>query len=96
MGQRFTVDVDQLEQVATLLTGLAGFIEAHLDEFDRRMSAVLGESWEGIAAGAFDDAQRGWGATARAFVADVRSAGDAVQQARDRYVRAAELNRQMS
>ncbi|WP_067647504.1 WXG100 family type VII secretion target [Nocardia harenae] len=96
MGQRFTVDVDQLEQVATLLSAFAGFIEANLDEFDTRMSAVLGASWEGIAARAFDDAQRQWGATARTFVADIRSAGDTVQQARDRYVRAAELNRQMS
>ncbi|MEV6214881.1 WXG100 family type VII secretion target [Nocardia sp. NPDC051833] len=96
MSSRFSVDIDRLEQVATQLTGLAGYLEDQLDGLDGRVAAVLADSWSGVAAAAFDDAQRQWVAAARGFVADVRTAGNKAQQARDRYVAAADLNRQMS
>lgn len=31
MSSRFSVDIDRLEQVATQLTGLAGYLEDQLD-----------------------------------------------------------------
>lgn len=41
MSSRFTVDIDQLEQVATQLTG---FIEEQLDGHDSRVAAILSEA----------------------------------------------------
>lgn len=96
MNSRFTVDIDQLDQAAARLSGLAGFIEAHLDELDRRLLAVLEESWDGLAAAAFDGAQRQWTTAARSFVAEIRTAEGSIRRARDRYIRAAEINRSMA
>ncbi|MET7772987.1 WXG100 family type VII secretion target [Nocardia sp. NPDC005366] len=96
MSSRFTVDVDQLEQVATQLSGLAGFIEDQLDGLDSRVAAILSTNWNGVAAGAFGDAHSRWATQAAQFVASIRTASSTAQQARDRYVAAADLNRQMS
>ncbi|MEV2222444.1 WXG100 family type VII secretion target [Nocardia vinacea] len=96
MSSRFTVDIDQLEQVATQLTGLAGFIEDQLEELDSRVAAILSGSWNGVAAKAFDDAHSQWMTAAKEFVDRIRTASSAAQRARDRYVAAADLNRQMS
>ncbi|WP_181725310.1 WXG100 family type VII secretion target [Nocardia gipuzkoensis] len=96
MSSRFTVDIDQLEQVTTQLTGLAGFIEDQLDGLDSRVAAILSGSWNGVAAEAFGDAHSQWMAAAKELVDSIRTSSSAARQARDRYVTAADLNRQMS
>lgn len=92
---QFSVDIDDLDQLVARLSGLAGFIEEHLDEIDDKVAMLSGTGWEGVAARAYSDAHRQWVAGAREFTDGIRTMSDAVGRARTRYTAAAEINKQM-
>ncbi|WP_067864232.1 WXG100 family type VII secretion target [Nocardia shimofusensis] len=91
----FSVDLDELDQIVARLSGLAGFIEDHLDEIDDKVATLAGTGWESIAAQAYTDAHRQWALGAREFTDGIRSMSDAAQRARNRYSSAADVNKQM-
>ncbi|MBF6327562.1 WXG100 family type VII secretion target [Nocardia transvalensis] len=95
MGSKFTVDLDQLDQIVSRLNGLAGFLRDHLDELDRRAKALGNGSWESAAATAYAEAHTQWLAAAREFAEGVAAMSDAAQKAHGRYTRAIEVNRRM-
>jgi len=91
----FSVDLDELDQIVARLSGLAGFIEEHLDEIDDKVATLAGTGWESIAAQAYTDAHRQWTRGAREFTDGIRSMSDAAQRAHNRYSSAADVNKQM-
>ena len=95
MASQFSVDLEHLDQVVARLTGLAGFIDDHLDDIHQRVTELQGTGWEGIAARAYDDAHREWIAGAKEFVDGVRDMSDAAKAAHAAYTRALETNRRM-
>ncbi|MBF4998431.1 WXG100 family type VII secretion target [Nocardia sp. BSTN01] len=95
MASRFTVDLEHLDQLVTRLSGLAGFIDDHLDDIHQRVTALRGTGWEGVAARAYDDAHREWISGAKELVDGIREMSDAAKAAHAGYSRALELNRRM-
>ncbi|MBH0778839.1 WXG100 family type VII secretion target [Nocardia bovistercoris] len=91
----FSVDIADLDQLVARLSGLAGFIEDHLDEIDDKVATLTGTGWEGVAAQAYSDAHRQWATGAREFTDGVRAMSDAANRARLRYRTAADINKQM-
>jgi len=91
----FSVNIDDLDQLVARLSGLAGFIEDHLDEIDEKVATLTGTGWEGIAAQAYSDAHRQWVTGAREFTDGVRTMSDAANRAHTRYSTAADINKQM-
>ncbi|MFE3547004.1 WXG100 family type VII secretion target [Nocardia sp. NPDC059177] len=95
MASEFTVDLDQLEQLVTKLSGLAGYISDHLDEIDDKVASLAGTSWESLASEAYQTAHSQWSTGAREFVEGVRDMSDAAKTAGTRYHRALDLNSKM-
>jgi WXG100 family type VII secretion target len=91
----FSVNLDDLDQIVTRLSGLAGFITEHLDDIDDKVATLTGTGWESIAAQAYSDAHRQWLTGAREFADGVREMSDAARKAHTRYSTAADINKQM-
>ncbi|MFI2284000.1 WXG100 family type VII secretion target [Nocardia beijingensis] len=91
----FSVNLDDLDQIVTRLSGLAGFINEHLDEIDDKITTLVGTGWESVAALTYSDAHRQWMIGAREFADGVREMSDAARKAHTRYSTAADINRQM-
>ncbi|WP_067894982.1 WXG100 family type VII secretion target [Nocardia vaccinii] len=95
MSSKFTVDLDQLDQVVARLTGLAGFLTEHLDQLDHKIQALPEGSWKSAAATAYKDAHTRWLAAACEFTDGVSTAADAAQKAHGRYTDAVATNYRM-
>ncbi|WP_227996088.1 WXG100 family type VII secretion target [Nocardia australiensis] len=95
MTTEFSVDLDHLEEIVARLSGLAGFIDEHLDEIDDRVATLAGTGWESVAAQAYADAHSQWVTGAREFTEGVRDMSDAARKAHGRYTRAIETNLKM-
>ncbi|MFR9772258.1 WXG100 family type VII secretion target [Nocardia sp. SC052] len=91
----FSVNLDDLDQIVTRLSGLAGFISEHLDDIDDKVATLAGTGWESVAAQAYSNAHRQWMTGAREFADGVREMSDAARKAHTRYSTAADINRQM-
>ncbi|MEU1997120.1 WXG100 family type VII secretion target [Nocardia gamkensis] len=91
----FSINLDDLDQVVTRLSGLAGFISEHLDDIDDKVATLTGTGWESIAAQAYSDAHRQWMTGAREFADGVREMSDTARKAHTRYSTAADINKQM-
>ncbi|MGV9723024.1 WXG100 family type VII secretion target [Nocardia beijingensis] len=91
----FSVNLDDLDQIVTRLSGLAGFINEHLDDIDDKVTTLVGTGWESVAALAYSDAHRQWMIGAREFADGVREMSDAARKAHTRYSTAADINKQM-
>lgn len=91
----FSVDLDDLDRIVARLSGLAGFINDHLDDIDAKVTALTGTGWESVAAQAYSEAHRQWVTGAREFAGGVREMSDTARRAHTRYSTAAEVNKQM-
>ncbi|MEV6660537.1 WXG100 family type VII secretion target [Nocardia fluminea] len=94
-GTYFYIEPDDLEQVATRLKSLAGFLDEQLDEYDAKIAALRATHWSGSAADAFGVAQSQWATAARTFVTAVMDAGEELDKHRAAFLRAQSLNTQM-
>ncbi|MFQ6331416.1 WXG100 family type VII secretion target [Nocardia sp. NBC_00565] len=95
MSSEFTVDLDHLDDIVAKLSGLAGYIEEHLDEIDDRVATLTGTGWEGVAAQAYTEAHTQWATGAREFVEGVKDMSDAAKAAHARYTTAVDTNYKM-
>ncbi|MEV5650219.1 WXG100 family type VII secretion target [Nocardia sp. NPDC052254] len=95
MGSQFSVDLDQLDQIVSRLSGLAGFIADHLTDIEQRVASLQGTGWEGVAARAYEDTHREWIRGAQELVDGVREMSDSARQAHTAYTRALAVNRRM-
>lgn len=95
MSSKFSVDLEHLDQIVSRLSGLAGFVNEHLDEIDRQVAGLHESQWSSTAALAYADAHNHWSAGAREFAECVRDMSDAAAAAHQRYSRAIETNRTM-
>ncbi|MEV6322657.1 WXG100 family type VII secretion target [Nocardia sp. NPDC051787] len=95
MTSPFAVDLGQLEQIITRLTGLAGFIADHLDEIDDRVATLQGSGWEGVASRGYSDAHQQWVTGAREFAEGIRDMSDAAKAAHGHYIAAVDTNLKM-
>ncbi|MGY4103920.1 WXG100 family type VII secretion target [Nocardia sp. R16R-3T] len=95
MTNPFSVDLDELEQIISRLSGLAAFVADHLDEIDERITTLRGTGWEGVAAQAYSEAHQQWISGAREFAEGIRDMSDAAKSAHGAYSEAAEVNSKM-
>ncbi|MEU4808224.1 WXG100 family type VII secretion target [Nocardia fluminea] len=95
MSDEFAVDLDHLDQVVARLTGLAGFINDHLDEIDDKVATLAGTGWESVAATAYEVAHRQWAGSAREFTEGVQDMSDAAKAAHTAYSDATDANTKM-
>ncbi|UGT62247.1 WXG100 family type VII secretion target [Nocardia asteroides] len=94
MSNRFTVDVEQLEQAAIRLHALAAFLDSQLDELDNRVTE-LGAGWSGLAATAFAASHTAWSPGARELATSLRAQSALIEQAGQRYLAAHQANNRM-
>jgi WXG100 family type VII secretion target len=95
VSSEFTVDLDQLDRIVSQLSGLAGFLQEHLNELDRRVKHLSTGSWESAAATAYSDAHTRWLASAKEFASGVAEMSDAAKKAHSRYTSAIGTNRRI-
>ncbi|WP_330257050.1 WXG100 family type VII secretion target [Nocardia sp. NBC_00565] len=91
----FSVNLDDLDLIVARLSGLAGFINDHLDDIEDKVAALTGTGWESVAAQAYSEAHRQWMTGAREFAEGVREISDAARKAHTKYSTAADVNKQM-
>ncbi|WP_063046165.1 WXG100 family type VII secretion target [Nocardia pseudovaccinii] len=91
----FSVNLEDLDHIVARLSGLAGFINDHLDDIDDKVGALTGSGWESVAAQAYSEAHQQWMTGAREFAEGVREMSDAARKAHTRYSTAADVNKQM-
>lgn len=96
MSGEFAFDFDEIEQLVARLSGLAGFIDEHLDEIDRRVAVIAESGWGGRAADAYQVAHQQWVSGAREFATGIHEMSDAAGIAHDSYTRAMEANLKMT
>ncbi|MCA2206184.1 WXG100 family type VII secretion target [Nocardia rosealba] len=90
----FRVDLDELDQLVTRVSGFTGFLNESLDGLKQRIAAVQ-QTWHGQAADAQDAAFREWHLGATEVVEGIDAMRAAVRAAHTRYTAAIEANRQM-
>ncbi|MCP2277513.1 WXG100 family type VII secretion target [Nocardia amikacinitolerans] len=95
MSDEFMVDLDQLDQLVSRLSGLAGFIRDNLDELERAITGIQAGVWQGIASQAYADAHQEWAAKARDFARSVGDMSAAAKHAHTQYTEAATRNLSM-
>ncbi|MFD3507470.1 WXG100 family type VII secretion target [Nocardia sp. NPDC058666] len=95
MGAQFSVDMNQLDQIISRITGLAGFVTEHLDSVDEKVATLKGSTWEGIAADAYQVAHAQWATGAREFAEGLGDMSVAAQSAHTRYTSASDANKKM-
>ncbi|WP_433525858.1 WXG100 family type VII secretion target [Nocardia pseudovaccinii] len=91
----FSVDLEDLDHIVARLSGLADFINDHLDDIDDEVAAHTGIGWESVAAQQYSEAHQQWMTGAREFADGVREMSDAARKAHTRYSTAADVNKQM-
>jgi WXG100 family type VII secretion target len=94
-GDKFSVDLDHLDQVVARLTGLSGFLTETFDEIDQRVKALHCGEWDGVAARAYAEAHGKWIDEAKEFAQGVADATAAAKRAHDRYGEAVNVNTRM-
>ncbi|MFD4457031.1 WXG100 family type VII secretion target [Nocardia sp. NPDC058480] len=92
MSEEFSVDLDELDQIVTRLSALSGFLSDQVNALDAGLAKVSAGSWVGVAAGAYADAQRDLGKSAREFSTSISGLADRVKYARQQYEDAATVN----
>ncbi|MEV6555824.1 WXG100 family type VII secretion target [Nocardia sp. NPDC051756] len=95
MTDEFHVDLDHLDQLVARLSGLAGFLRAHLAELDRKVADLQTGIWDGTAAAAYVEAHRQWAVGAQEFAEGVTEMSEAASRAHVHYTEAATLNLNM-
>ncbi|UGT60877.1 WXG100 family type VII secretion target [Nocardia asteroides] len=95
MSEQFSVNLEEIDNIVSRLSGLASFVADHLDDIDDKVAGLVGTGWEGVAAQAYSTAHREWLTGAREFTEGLRTMSDAAKRAHGRYSAAAEVNRQM-
>ncbi|KAF0836741.1 WXG100 family type VII secretion target [Nocardia caishijiensis] len=93
-SQPFSVDLDELVQLITRVSGFVGFLNDSLDGLEQRI-AVVQQTWHGRAADAQAAAFREWHHGATEVADGIDSMRAAVQAAHSRYTAAIEVNRKM-
>lgn len=93
MSGKFTVDLEQLDDVVSRLGSLAGFIGDKLTALDNKVAALHGgNSWVGVAADAHVAAHKQWAEGAREFHTGVLDLQAAAKQAHGYYTDTATTN----
>ncbi len=95
MTGEYGVDLDQLDNIVTRLSSLAGFLTEHLNTLDQKSAAVHSGSWTGATATAHETAHREWSSAARELVHGVREMSIAARNAHTQYVAAHTANTRM-
>jgi len=96
VSSKFEVDLEQLDQIVSRVSGLAGFLQDRLDELDTKVGTLqTGGSWESAAASAYAGAHTQWLSAAREFAEGVAAMSDAAKKAHGRYTGAVDVNRRM-
>ncbi|MFD4428680.1 WXG100 family type VII secretion target [Nocardia sp. NPDC058497] len=90
-AQPFRVDLVELEQIVSRVTGFVGFLADSLDGLQQRIGAVQ-QNWSGAAADAQAEAFRGWHAGATDVADGIDTMRQAAQDAHDRYTAALAAN----
>ncbi|MFE7717809.1 WXG100 family type VII secretion target [Nocardia rhizosphaerihabitans] len=90
-AQPFRVDLAELEQIVTRVTGFVGFLNGSLDGLQQRLNAVQ-QNWTGAAADAHAEAFRDWHTGATDVAEGIDAMRQAVQDAHDRYTTAIATN----
>ena len=91
----YGVDLDQLDNIVTRLSSLAGFLTEHLDTLDQKSAAVHSGAWTGATATAHETAHREWSSAARELVQGVRDMSAAARKAHTQYLAAHAANNRM-
>ncbi|MFD4433486.1 WXG100 family type VII secretion target [Nocardia sp. NPDC058497] len=86
-AQPFRVDLAELEQIVTRVTGFVGFLNDSLDGLQQRLTAVQ-QNWTGAAADAQAEAFRDWNVGATEVSEGIQLIRTAAQDAHDRYTAA--------
>jgi WXG100 family type VII secretion target len=95
MTGEYSVDLDQLDNIVTCLSSLAGFLTEHLDTLDQKSTAVHSGSWSGAAATAHETAHHEWASAARELVQGVNDMSTAARYAHTQYAAAQSANHRM-
>ncbi|MFD3460980.1 WXG100 family type VII secretion target [Nocardia fluminea] len=93
-SQPFRVDLDEIDQLVTRVSGFVGFLSESLDGLNQRIASVQ-QTWHGQAADAQDAAFREWHLGATEVAEGISSMREAVQAAHNRYTAAIEANLNM-
>ncbi|MBU3060686.1 WXG100 family type VII secretion target [Nocardia sp. NEAU-G5] len=95
MTGEYSVDLEQLDNIVTRLSSLAGFLTEHLDTLDHKSASVHSGSWTGATATAHETAHREWAAAARELVQGVRDMSTAARNAHTQYTAVQSANTRM-
>ncbi|MEV0335856.1 WXG100 family type VII secretion target [Nocardia sp. NPDC050717] len=90
-SQQFRVDLVELEQIITRVSGFVGFLSDSLDGLQQRIAAVQ-QNWSGAAADAQAQAYREWHSGATDVAEGIDAMRQAAQAAHDRYSAAVATN----
>lgn len=93
-SQPFQVDLDDLDQLVTRVSGFVGFLNESLDGLKQRIASVQ-QTWHGQAADAQDAAFREWHLGATEVAEGIDAMRESVRAAHTRYTAAIEANRRM-
>jgi WXG100 family type VII secretion target len=92
VSDAFSVDLDQLDNIVSRLSGVAEFITDHLTILDQKVAAAHAGSWSGPTADAHRTAHSEWSSAAQEFVQGVVDMGAAARNAHTQYTSAVTAN----
>jgi len=95
MTGEYGVDLDQLDNIVTRLSSLAGFLTEHLDTLDQKSAAVHSGSWTGATATAHETAHREWASAARELIQGIQDMSGAARNAHSQYTTVQSANTHM-
>lgn len=95
MTGEHSVDLDQLDNIVTRLSSLAGFLTEHLKTLDQKSAAVHSGSWSGATATAHETAHREWASAAQELVQGIKDMSTAARSAHSNYGSTSAVNTRM-
>ena len=95
MTGEYSVDLEQLDNIVTRLSSLAGFLTEHLDTLDQKSTVVHSGSWTGATVTAHENAHREWASAARELVQGVRAMSTTARNAHGQYTAVQSANARM-